>query len=519
MMRTDEPVSLTGFGSRRIYYNNFAAHLLNSYNPNMLYPEQQHRWSDADWCSCIDMIADFGYNVFEFWLVPRLFCREALESDFGREFTRQMNVVCRHAHTRGVKVEYICSLATVGDRWHTYCPNVPAEWDELLYLWDQWTRRLPDVDIVGIFPGDPGACSRNGCTALTYIDKACEVAGLVKRNQPAAEITLHTWGAPIFGWGNIQGPPEWNGEFIQSIQHTAWTFDKGRADAAMAHLISRLPDFPESTSVAINLGFNPDGDPEGDQGSDEGARQRAERSAGAGSGADQDAREWARKIARTHRIETWDFSLTEGENNVVPHFRFERLFEQRRRERESAPYSGGICFTMSPMINQLSLWMAAQSFIKPDADPETLAEDFYERLFGVEGRKIVAYLPLFEVVKDWGNYLDMDPSKEPNYHGRMLELRDLLMKLESNVDNEVPLHPSPETYRGELLFFAQLFADLSGPEPDFDELAERYWQKVYVIYDELMEHVDPRPRYSTRGLIDRFRSPHAEAGPVLGKWS
>ena len=27
------------FGSRRIYYNNFASHLLNAYSPNMLYPE------------------------------------------------------------------------------------------------------------------------------------------------------------------------------------------------------------------------------------------------------------------------------------------------------------------------------------------------------------------------------------------------------------------------------------------------------------------------------------------------
>ena len=81
-------------------------------------------------CGFYDMLL-LGYNVFEFWLVPRLFCREALESDFGREFVRQMNVVCDHAHARGIQVEFICSLATVGDRWHTNCPNVSAEWAEL----------------------------------------------------------------------------------------------------------------------------------------------------------------------------------------------------------------------------------------------------------------------------------------------------------------------------------------------------------------------------------------------------
>ena len=484
------------FGDRRIYYNNFAAHLLNAYNPNMLYPGLPGRWSDDDWRGCIDMVASFGYNVFEFWLVPRLFCREALESPFGDEFTRQMNVVCEHAHIRGVEVECICSLATVGDRWHTLCPNVLSQWDELLFLWDRWTRRLPGVDIVGIFPGDPGACSRNGCTAVTFIDKSCEVAELVKRNQPNAEIKLHTWGPPFFGWGNIRGPAGWQGEFVQEWQHSAWTFDKRRAEASMQHLLKRLPDFPEDTSVAINLGFNPDGNPEGDQ----------------------DARPWACEIARTHRIETWDFSLTEGENNVVPHYRFERLFAQRRREREAAPYSGGICFSMSPRLNQLSLWEAAHSFIDPDADPEDLAGDFYERMFGVEGRRIVPYLPLFEVVRDWGNYLEVTPAA-PGYHQRMKELRDLLAALEPGVRQDACLHPRPDTYRQELMFYAELFADLSAPSPDFDRLADRYWQRVYSIYDHLGEHVDPRPRQAVRSLIDAFRTPRNGSGTVPGKWS
>ncbi len=484
------------FGSRRIYYNNFAEHLLNAYNPNTTYPGLPHQWSDAQWCGCIDMIAGFGYNVFEFWLVPRLFCREALESDFGREFARQMSVVCDHAHSRGVKVEFICGLATVGDHWHTNCPNLPAEWEELRYLWDGWTRRLSGVDIVGIFPGDPGACSRHGCTAVTYIDKSCEIAALIKRNLPHAEVELHTWGPPIFGWGNIEGPPDWQGEFIQGWQHTAWNFSKPRADEAMAHLLKRLPDFPPQTSVAINLGFNSDGNPTGDQ----------------------DARPWAREIARSHRILTWDFSLTEGENNVVPHYRFARLFEQRRREREAAPYSGGICYTMSPLLNQLSLFEAAQSFIDPGGDPDTLAGDFHERLYGAEGRKIVPYLPLFEVVRDWGNYLKIDPA-DPAYHRRMVELCDLLQNLNPVATPSLCLHPSPESHRRELLFFAQLFADLSASTPDFDALAERYWQRVYGIYDLLGEHVDPRPRHAVRALINAFRPTTNAPGMVPGKWS
>ena len=58
------------FGDRRIYYNNFAEHLQNVYNPNMVYPDLPNRWSDEDWRNLIDMIAGFGFNTFEFWLVP-----------------------------------------------------------------------------------------------------------------------------------------------------------------------------------------------------------------------------------------------------------------------------------------------------------------------------------------------------------------------------------------------------------------------------------------------------------------
>ena len=154
--------------------------------------------------------------------------------------------------------------------------------------------------------------------------------------------------------------PDWRGEFVQAYQHTAWKFDRQRADASMEHLLKRLPDFPDPTSIAINMGFNPDGNPAGDQ----------------------DARRWCTAVAQTHRVHSWDFSLTEGENNVIPHYRFERLFERRKEEKACNAYSGGICYTMTPLLNQLSLYEAAQSFLNPDADPHILAADFYKRFFG-----------------------------------------------------------------------------------------------------------------------------------------
>lgn len=488
------------FGQRRVYYNNFAEHLLNSYNPNMTHDRLPYCWSDRDWTALIEMLEAFGYNVFQYWLTPRLFCREGLTGEFGHKFTRQMNFITEQAHRHNLKVEFLCSLSTVGSEWHTLCPGIPSEWEECRYLWREWLSRLSGTDIVGIFPGDPGACSRHGCTALTFIDRANEIAALVKRHLPHAQIDLGTWGPPIFGWGIIQGPEGWQGEFIQKYQHTAWTFDKHRADETMAHLLKRLPDFPADTIVSINLGFNPDGIPNGDQ----------------------DARPWARQIAATNPIQTWDFSLTEGENAILPHYRFQRLFEQRRRERDAAPYSGGICYTMTPRLNQLSLYEAAQSFIRPDDDYSEVAREFYRQVFGPGTEELVEHLPLFEIIKDWGNHLVFNLSRE-EYHGRMNRLAELLRGLENRLTPTIPFFPTPEIYRRELLFFAEMFAMLSGPAPDYDRLAGQYWQRVYAIYDQLPAHVDPRPHQAARKIIDFFRSWKGTAlpqehGPANGQW-
>ncbi|MBT4503438.1 MAG: hypothetical protein HOC74_37250, partial [Gemmatimonadetes bacterium] len=283
----------------------------------------------------------------------------------------------------------------------------------------------------------------------------------------------------------------WQGEFLPEYQHTAWTFSADRAQRSMEHLLKRLPDFPDPTTVAINLGFNPNGDPEGEA----------------------SAIPWAREIAQTHRIQTWDFSLTEGENAILPHYRFDRLFAQRCREREAAPYSGGICFTMTPLLNQLSLYESAQSFLDPDADPHQIATAFYEKLFGPAGRELVELLPLFELIPDWGNCFQIDLTRR-EFHCRMNRLTDCLHALRGN--EEIPFHPSVEEYRRELLYFAELFAALSDSTPNYDDLGRQYWDRVYAIYDHLPEHVDPRPRRATDGLIRHFADRPDPEEPIGG---
>jgi hypothetical protein len=466
---------------RIIYYNNFASHLLCSYNPNMYYPHLPLRWSDQDWCRLIDMIADFGFNVFEFWLEPRLFCREGFDSEVGREFVRQMNVVVHYAHTQRMKCELIAGLATVGVRWRTLCPNIAAEWREICYLWDTTAQSFPEMDIFGIFPGDPGACSRNGCTAETYIDKAVAISQRLKKIIPRCEIEFNTWGPPIFGWGNIHMAADSQGEFIPQDQASAWSFSKIRSDRAMNHLLSRLDDFPADTIVAINMGFNPDGNPTNDQ----------------------DARPWVREIARRRPVQTWDFSLTEGENAVYPHYRFERLFERRKQERAAAPYQGGICFTMTPLLNQLSLFESAQSFQNPDANADQLATEFFTSLFGAVGDQIPGLYRLFECLPDWGSYHPVKMARAA-YHRKMADLVEVLAEARKTVNTSRAFHPQPEWYRQELLFYACLFRDLTATSPDYDTLKNNYWQHVYAIYDQLPDHVDPRPRGNTNRFIEHF---------------
>ncbi len=489
------------FGERRIYYNNFAEHLLNRYNPNMTYPDAPYRWSDDDWRGVIDMVADYGFNVFEFWLVPRLFCREALDSDYGAEFVRQLKVAAAEAHARGMKVEALCGLVTVGGDWMSLCPNCPEEWAEVRYLWEAWARKLDCVDIFGIFPGDPGACSRHGCTAITYIDKSIEISHLVQSVHPGAEFEFGTWGPPFFGWGLIEGPAGWQGEFVQSYQHTAWRFDAQRCRESMEHLIRRLPDFAQPVQVAVNLGFNPDGIPQGEE----------------------DARPWARRLARIAPVLTWDFSLTEGENAILPHYRFHRLFEQRRREREVGAYSGGICYTMTPFLNCLSLYEAARSFVDPDADCDAVAREFYERAFGPGAGELAEDLILFEIIQEWGNHVTLDLGRA-EFHRRMARLAERLANWKGRLTGTLTIYPSPEFHRAELEFFARLFRDLSGDAPDFTALRQKYWLHVYAIYDTLPRHVDPRPESATDGIVNFFRNweretvAAGEAGPMLGKW-
>lgn len=471
--------STTPHFNHRSCYVNFAEHLQNHWNPNMYYPGAPNRWSDEDWRRFLAMIKAFGFTCFEYWLPPTLYDRPALKGGgiYG-EFAAAMRQVTDIAHSLGLQTKYLSCPNTIGPDWYFACPNVPEDRKLISDLWRHWMREISGTDIVCIFPGDPGGCNRNGCTHETFIELALELTGITKEVNPAARVEIGTWGTPFTGWGSdLWEVPGWDGSWNMLIDEKnatpelpchIWNGRPPRARAAMEHFIRRLPEFPEDTMVAINLGFDGDGN------------------ATLGG----DARDYAREIAKIRPITTWDYSASEGELVNYPHWRLPRMSSRRREERSAAPYIGGMSYTMTPKLNLLTMYAAGQFFIDPDADPDQVSKDFCVQVFGDEHAKLGELFEAFEVVRGWG------------HHPRRLFSKDVLVEKYTEIIDrlesadvsgcKLPLFPDPDEYRQDLLWFARAFREMAGPDPDRARIRKDYWAKSLDIYDVIPMSVDKR---------------------------
>lgn len=471
--------------SHRACYVNFGEHLQNAWGANLLYPDAPNQWSDGDWRGFLGMLAAFGFNCFEYWVPPTLFDRPALAGGgIYDAFAATMRKVTAAAHGLGLRTKALIIVNTIGPKWFYACPNVADDKALLLRLWRHWVERLEGTDIVGIFPGDPGGCNRNGCTHETFVDLSLEVAGVIKQANPSARVEIGTWGTPFSGWGSdLWQVPGWDGTYdmigrppVKPAGTTMpiWNGRPDRARAAMEYLIRRLPQSPKDTMVAINLGFGPDAD--------------------AIMGGD--ARPWAREIARIRPIVSWDYSVAEGELVCYPHWRLPRLAAKRREERSAAPYQGGICYTMTPKLNLLTFFAAGQLFCNPDADPDQISRQFCTQVFGPEQAILGELFEAFEVVNGWGHYPRRRWSKEV-LRAKYAEIIDRLEAADVS-RCQLPLFPDPQSYRQDLLWFARKFHELAGPAPDRDRIRKEYWQRAMAIYDGIPMSVDERADLSAR---------------------
>ncbi len=509
----------------RIYYLNFAEHLQNRYNVNFVYDTPTNTWNLDQWRRFIDMLAAMRYNVFEFWLVPTLFDPSALEgSEHTERFAETMCEVIRYAHTQGLLVEMLQAVNTVGPEWRYYCPNVPEERAMLLRLWEFWTRRLDGVDILGLFPGDPGGCTRNGCDYRTYIDLCAEIAERTHRARPELIYDIGTWGTPFWGWGV-----------------DAWEGGPERARDAFAYYGERLAAFPRATFTDINLGLNAD-------------------SLGAEGGGEGEP--YVRSIGALRPVATWDYAASEGEGTVIPRFRVARILDRRQREAR-LPYVGGINYTMSPALNQIQAFATAECFWNPDRTVEGLVESYARLAFGPACAEVgMRVFPYTEVVWDWGGG-GWSGGEEALARG-LAEARSALAACTPAREGALALFPPPAEARAELLWHVEVLArlaragwwieqargtaaEIAGTPPervtlasarqalaenpaadgavglaelvrrieaaDLPGLRRDYWSHVYGIYDETGRPVDPRAWGATAALFDRFGYRFVEPEP------
>ena len=469
----------------RSYYVNFASHLLNAWNANMMHPNAGNRWGADEYGRLLDMIKAFGFTCFEYWLEPTIY-KTALNPDgMHSQFVATMGAVTELAHARGLQVKYLLVPNCIGHDWYFACPNDPGDKALILKLWKYWAGALKGVDMVGIFPGDPGGCNRNGCDHNTFLDLALELTGITLKENPEATVEIGTWGTPFSGWGtDMRHVPGWDGTWKMLLKGTSdatqgvgchiWNGTPDRARRAMADLLKRLPQFPGDAIVGINLGFGSDADPT----------------------AGGDAREYVREVAKVRRINSWDYSVTEGELVVYPHWRLPRTFGRRREERTVAPYYGAMSYTMSPKLSHLAMYAAAQAGMDPDRDPDQVSREFCRRVFGPEHELLGELFEAFEVVPGWGSYPRRKWSRE---EARRAYLKIVDHLEQANMDRcELPLFPSPEQYRQDLLWFARMFARLAGDNPDREAVRREYWSKCLSIYDNVPMSVDERAEMAAK---------------------
>lgn len=462
----------------RTCYLNFAEHLQNAWNVNFIYGNTEEAWTESDWDAFLAEVAAFGFTNFQFWIPPTL----AKPSPERERCIPAIETVLRTCHKNGLTANPMLAVNTFGAEWYFACPSDTRDRAMILELWSFYAERLKEADIFTIFPGDPGGCCRGGCTHKTYIALAAEIAHMIKAKNPHMQVEVGTWGTPFTGWGEDMRPiKDWDGTFAMlidpkltdpSVPCHIWNGTEARASAAMQDLLSMLHLFPEDTAFSINAGFNPDAEPIGGF----------------------EGLSWAKKVAKTHAVNSWDYSASEGELICYPHYRVEKYRRKRRMEMGATDYTGAICYTMSPKLSQLTLYTAAHIMMDPDRDAKEITAEFTKLVF--DDAEIGPLMEAFEIVPGWGY---------EGTHYNKAELLTMLRALKERLilsrskASRLPIFPSVDAYREDLIWHAECFIELLGDAPDREAMRQKYYDRALSIYKSIPEAVDERSRLSALG--------------------
>ena len=468
---------MKGYTTRTCYLN-FAEHLQNAWNVNFMYGNTEEAWGEAAWDAFLQEISAFGFTNFQFWIPPTL----AKPSEERARCVDDIRMVLRLCHKNGLTANPMLAVNTFGAEWYFACPNDPTDKARIMELWTFYADNLPEADIFTVFPGDPGGCCRNGCTHKTYIALAAEIANMIKKKHPHMRVNVGTWGTPFTGWGEDMRPiKDWDGTFAMLIDPTLadpsvpchiWNGTEERAVRAMEDFVSMLHLFPADTAFDINAGFNPDAEPIGGF----------------------EGLSWAKKVSETHAVHSWDYSASEGELICYPHYRVQKFKRKRMMEMSATQYTGSICYTMTPKLSQLTLYTAAHLMMDPDADAKAITAEFTELVFGDD--KIGPLMEAFEIVNGWGY------EKTPYTKAELLVmLAELIKRLRASrgKESKLPIFPSVDQYRDDLIWHAENFITMLGENPDREKIRKDYYDRALSVYKTIPKAVDERSVLSAQG--------------------
>ncbi|MBI5095416.1 MAG: hypothetical protein HZB26_23660 [Candidatus Hydrogenedentes bacterium] len=418
----DEPVF-----PQRIYYHNFGEHLVNGFSVNMLYDVPFAQWTRAEWRSYLEMIAAMRYTTFEFWLSPTFFSSRSLDpaqSAQSDTYAEAMRWIVDQAHELGLKVEVLICVNTTEPTWIYLCPKLPEEHRRILDLWSHWTKKLSNADVFCIFPGDVGGCHRNGCTHETFIDLCLEIIAATQPNG-AFTFEVSSWGPPFFDWG------------VPAAEATS-----ERAKAAFACLLKRLPEFPNTAVYSVNMN-----------------RDINTLFSGAPRAPQYSNREIVDELRKSVPVLTWDYYLSEREEAVMPHYRVPAVLQARKEERTWG-YSGGINYTMTPRLNILNAFAAAEAYWNPEQTEADVLRKFSGYAFGdpdVAG-KVFPYVAM-------AGELD-----SKTFHERMRAACEALRSTRAPEPCKLFVTPNANHYAQSLLYYTTTYERLSAVAMEVQEV-------------------------------------------------
>ncbi len=156
--------------------------------------------------------------------------------------------------------------------------------------------------------------------------------------------------------------------------------------------------------------------------------------------------------------------MTEGEGWLNHHDRVTGVLRQRAIEAKY-PISGGICYTMTPALNLLSQFACAEGYWDPHVSSDEVMRRFTEGIFGTSDQKLIDIFPSYEIGPQVGYTFAKAPAWNPDYsgiHAQMERNRVVLTSLSYARPPRFDLLLSPRDYAAQLLYFADLYANLSG---------------------------------------------------------